>query len=84
MATYSNTVTRHRHVELLPARELELVALIASGKTTVEIAERLGMRPSAVNGCALNLCADTGVQHRARAAQVYLEQLRSADLPMAA
>jgi DNA-binding CsgD family transcriptional regulator len=84
MATYTNTATRPDHVDLLPARELELVALIASGKTTMEIAERLGMRPSAVNGCALSLRADTGVQNSARAAQLYLERLSAAEMLLAA
>jgi DNA-binding CsgD family transcriptional regulator len=64
---------------ILPARELEIIALIASGKTTAEIAERLGMRPSAVNGCVTNVSADTGATNPVHAARLYLEQLRRSE-----
>lgn len=55
----------------LNPHEQEILELLASGKTTTEAAERLGMRPSAVNRHVLSVCGKTGAQNGVQAAQLY-------------
>jgi DNA-binding CsgD family transcriptional regulator len=50
---------------------LGLVLLLASGKTTMETAERLGMRPNAINRHVLSVCGKTGAQNSVQAARLY-------------
>jgi DNA-binding CsgD family transcriptional regulator len=57
--------------DLLTPHEQEILELLASGKATMETAERLGVRPSAINRHVLSVCGKTGAQNSAQAGQLY-------------
>jgi DNA-binding NarL/FixJ family response regulator len=60
------------HVEDLSSRELEVLRLIAGGKTNDEIARSLVISPSTVSHHVSNILAKTGASNRAEAASLAL------------
>jgi DNA-binding NarL/FixJ family response regulator len=69
----------HRHrrrsrPERARSRDLELLRLLASGRTTTEIATRLGVSPKTVRNRSSLLYRDLGVRSRAQAVRVAEER----------
>lgn len=64
--------SRAEHGASLTARELEIVALIADGERTAEIARRLGLSENTVKSHATRAYRKLGVRNRVEAALAYL------------
>jgi DNA-binding CsgD family transcriptional regulator len=61
-----------RDVRLTP-RELEILALIATGEPTARISAQLGVTPSTVKTHLTNIYRKLGTRNRVQAARYYLD-----------
>ena len=68
-------------LERLSARECEVVALIAAGKTNKEIAAELGLARSTAKGYAASILAKLGVPSRTAAAGFWFEHVATRPRP---
>jgi DNA-binding CsgD family transcriptional regulator len=70
---YWNKAARAREGDALTPRELEILALLAAGHPTREIALRLGVTPGTVKTHLTAVYRKIGVTNRVQAARHYLE-----------
>jgi DNA-binding CsgD family transcriptional regulator len=63
----------------LTERELQILALVAGGLSTPEIAERLGIAPATVKTHLTSTYRKVGAKNRVQAARYYLDYLRDRD-----
>ena len=69
-----NKPARAQPGDPLTRREHEILALLAEGMTTPQIAERLGIRPGTIKTHLTSVYRKTGAQNRVQAARHYLDQ----------
>jgi DNA-binding NarL/FixJ family response regulator len=70
-------LTRRRaHGGKLTERELEILALLAGGLSTPEIAGQLGIAPATVKTHLTSTYRKVGAKNRVQAARFYLDHLR--------
>jgi DNA-binding CsgD family transcriptional regulator len=70
-----NKLARARKGEPLTPRELEVLALLAAGNTTVDIARQLGITPGTVKTHLTSVYKKIGASNRVQAARYYLDHL---------
>jgi DNA-binding CsgD family transcriptional regulator len=67
-----NKATRARQGDPLTPRELEVLALVAAGNSTPDIAALLGIAPGTIKTHLTSVYRKTGAQNRVQAARHYL------------
>jgi two-component system, NarL family, response regulator DesR len=72
---HSNNLARARKGEPLTPRELEVLALLAAGNTTADIARQLGITPGTVKTHLTSVYKKVGAGNRVQAARYYLDHL---------
>jgi DNA-binding CsgD family transcriptional regulator len=72
-----NKRARARKGDPLTPRELEILALVAAGHRTSEIAAQLGITPGTITTHLSAVYRKLGVRNRVEAARHYLEHLDS-------
>jgi DNA-binding CsgD family transcriptional regulator len=72
MATW-NKAARARHGDALTPRELEILALLAAGNSTPDIAEQLGITPGTIKTHLTSVYKKIGAKNRVQAARHYLD-----------
>jgi DNA-binding CsgD family transcriptional regulator len=70
-----NKLARAHKGEPLTPRELEVLALLAAGNTTVDIARQLGITPGTVKTHLTSVYKKIGASNRVQAARYYLDHL---------
>ena len=71
--TRPNKATRARYGAPLTQRELEVLALLATGERTVDIAAQLGITPSTTKTHLTSVYRKTNTRNRVQAARYYLD-----------
>jgi DNA-binding CsgD family transcriptional regulator len=73
--TQWNKATRAQEGDPLTRRELEILALVAAGHPTVEIAQQLRIRPATIKTHLTSVYRKIGAKNRVQATRHYLHQL---------
>jgi DNA-binding CsgD family transcriptional regulator len=68
-----NKAARARQGDPLTPRELEILALLAAGNTTADIAEQLGIAPGTIKTHLTSVYKKIGARNRVQAARHYLD-----------
>jgi DNA-binding CsgD family transcriptional regulator len=72
MATW-NKAARARSGDPLTPRELEILAVLAAGHSTPDIAEQLGITPGTIKTHLTSVYKKIGAKNRVQAARHYLD-----------
>jgi two-component system, NarL family, response regulator DesR len=70
-----NHLPRAREGEPLTPRELEVLALLAAGNRTADIARQLGIAPGTVKTHLTSVYRKVGASNRVQATRYYLDHL---------
>jgi DNA-binding CsgD family transcriptional regulator len=76
-----NKAARAQKGDPLTPREQEILALLANGMSTPEIADKLGIRPATVKTHLTSVYRKTGAQNRVQAARHYLDHHGPTEAP---
>jgi DNA-binding CsgD family transcriptional regulator len=73
MMVHWNKAARAQKGDPLTPREQEILALLASGMSTPEIAGKLAIKPATIKTHLTSIYRKTGAQNRVQAARHYLD-----------